>query len=138
MSKAQEFEKVLEQSDTSVVSFESHIKSPVEKFQHFLHSSQAAVPLIVLILSIAIFGVLVGGKFFNPFSLTLILQQVAIVGIVGAAQTLVILTAGIVFIQFFSKSLSVLLAGELLAGLVLGLDGSCIPNSPSPYLFLSS
>ena len=35
------------------------------------------------------------GKFFNPFSLTLILQQVAIVGIVGAAQTLVILTAGI-------------------------------------------
>ena len=29
------------------------------------------------------------------FALTLILQQVAIVGIVGAAQTLVILTAGI-------------------------------------------
>ena len=53
------------------------------------------MPLIVLILSIAIFGVLVGGKFFNAFSLTLIIQQVAIVGIVGAAQTLVILTAGI-------------------------------------------
>lgn len=33
----------------------------------------------------------------------------------------VILTAGIVFIQFFSKTLSVLLAGELLAGLVLGM-----------------
>ncbi len=95
MSKAQEFEKVLEHSDTSAVSFESHIKSPLEKAQHFLHSNQAAVPLIVLILSIAVFGVLVGGKFFNPFSLTLILQQVAIVGIVGAAQTLIILTAGI-------------------------------------------
>ena len=38
---------------------------------------------------------LVGGKFFSAFTLTLILQQVAIVGIVGAAQTLVILTAGI-------------------------------------------
>ena len=86
MSKAQEFEKVLEQSDTSAVSFESHIKSPLEKFQHFLHSSQAAVPLIVLILSVAVFGVLVGGKFFNAFSLTLIIQQVAIVGIVGAAH----------------------------------------------------
>ena len=73
----------------------SHIKSPLEKVQHFLHSNQAAVPLIVLMLSVAVFGVLVGGKFFNPFSLTLILQQVAIVGIVGAAQTLVILTAGI-------------------------------------------
>lgn len=33
----------------------------------------------------------------------------------------VILTAGIVFIQFFSKTLGVLLAGELLAGLVLGM-----------------
>ncbi len=95
MAKAQEFEKVLEQSDMSAASFESHIKSPLEKAQHFLHSSQAAVPLIVLILSIAVFGILVGGKFFNAFSLTLILQQVAIVGIVGAAQTLVILTAGI-------------------------------------------
>ena len=65
------------------------------KLQHFLHSNQAAVPLIVLILSIAVFGILVGGKFFNRLSLTLIIQQVAIVGIVGAAQTLVILTAGI-------------------------------------------
>ena len=43
----------------------------------------------------ALFGVLLGAKFFSPFALTLILQQVAIVGIVGAAQTLVILTAGI-------------------------------------------
>lgn len=33
----------------------------------------------------------------------------------------VILTTGIIFIQFFSRSLSVLLAGELLAGLVLGM-----------------
>ncbi len=95
MAKAQEFEKVLDQSDASIASFESHIKNRFEKAQHFLHSNQAAVPLIVLILSVAVFGVLVGGKFFNAFSLTLIIQQVAIVGIVGAAQTLVILTAGI-------------------------------------------
>ena len=38
---------------------------------------------------------LLGAQFFSAFTLTLILQQVAIVGIVGAAQTLVILTAGI-------------------------------------------
>ena len=95
MAKAQEFEKVLDQSDKSVASFEDTHKSALSQIQHFLHSSQAAVPLIVLILSIAVFGVLVGNKFFNPFSLTLILQQVAIVGIVGAAQTLVVLTAGI-------------------------------------------
>jgi fructose transport system permease protein len=94
MAGAQEFEKVIEQSDRAVVSFEDS-KSLLKQAQHVLHSNQAAVPLIVLVLSIAIFGLLVGSKFFNAFSLTLIIQQVAITGIVGAAQTLVILTAGI-------------------------------------------
>lgn len=94
MAAKQEYEQVLEHSEAAVVEF-GHDRSPIEKAQHFLHSNQAAVPLIVLVLSVAIFGVLVGGKFFNAFSLTLIIQQVAIVGIVGAAQTLVILTAGI-------------------------------------------
>jgi fructose transport system permease protein len=95
MAQAQEFEKTLNQSDRTVVSFDDAHKSPLKRAQHILHSNQAAVPLIVLILSIGVFGVLVGGKFFNAFSLTLIIQQVAITGIVGAAQTLVILTAGI-------------------------------------------
>lgn len=90
-----EFEKVLVNSSTQVASFDTHDKTPIEKFQHFLHSSPAAVPLIVLVLSLVVFGLILGGKFFSAFSLTLILQQVAIVGIVGAAQSLVILTAGI-------------------------------------------
>jgi fructose transport system permease protein len=92
---SQEFEKVLAGSSTQVASFDTHDKTPLQKFQHFLHSSPAAVPLIVLVLSLSVFGALLGGKFFSAFTLTLILQQVAIVGIVGAAQTLVILTAGI-------------------------------------------
>jgi fructose transport system permease protein len=91
----QEFEKVLSASATQVASFDRHDRTPLERFQHFLHSSPAAVALIVLVLSIAAFGFILGGKFFSAFTLTLILQQVAIVGIVGAAQTLVILTAGI-------------------------------------------
>lgn len=93
--RAQEFEKALEGSDSSVARFEGHDRTPVEKLQHFLHSSPAAVPLIVLIASLVVFALVIGGRFFSPFSLTLILQQVAIVGIIGAAQTLVILTAGI-------------------------------------------
>ena len=93
--RSQEFESVLSGSDTSVASFDTHTRTPVERAQHFLHSSPAAVPLIVLMASLAVFGLLIGGKFFSAFSMTLILQQVAIVGIVGAAQTLVILTAGI-------------------------------------------
>ncbi len=93
--RPQEFEKALSGSDTSVASFETHHRSPIEKAQHFLHKNPAAVPLIVLVLSVLFFGVMVGSRFFSAFTLTLILQQVAITGIVGAAQTLVILTAGI-------------------------------------------
>lgn len=90
----QEFEKVLADSATQVAAF-GHERTLSERFQHFLHQSPAAVPLIVLVLSLAAFGAILGAKFFSAFTLTLILQQVAIVGIVGAAQTLVILTAGI-------------------------------------------
>lgn len=74
---------------------ESDHNSLIRKFHHVLHQTPAIVPLIVLSLSILVFGLLLGPKFFSPFALTLILQQVQIVGIVGAAQTLVILTAGI-------------------------------------------
>jgi fructose transport system permease protein len=95
MSAAQEFEKVLDQSDKTVVSFDAGHRHPLQRVQHFLHGNPAMVPLIVLVLSIAAFGIVLGGKFFSAFTLTLILQQVAITGIVGAAQTLVILTAGI-------------------------------------------
>lgn len=95
MSQVQEFEKALSNSETSVAAFDEHGTSLVKRIQHFLHSTPAAVPLIVLVLSIAVFGVTIGGRFFSSYTLTLILQQIAIVGILGAAQTLVILTAGI-------------------------------------------
>ena len=65
------------------------------KMQHMLHTNPSLVPLIVLVLAIIVFGALLGSKFFSPFALTLILQQVQIVGIVAAAQSIVILTAGI-------------------------------------------
>src|SRR3546814_906368 len=90
-----DYEKALSGSSTQLASFDSHDRTPLEKLQHYLHSSPAAVPMIVLILSLAIFGITLGDKFFSAFTLTLILQQVAIIGIVGAAQSLVILTAGI-------------------------------------------
>jgi fructose transport system permease protein len=67
----------------------------LRRVQHALHTTPALVPLVVLLLSIAIFGVLLGGQFFSAGSQSLILQQVQITGIVAAAQTLVILTAGI-------------------------------------------
>jgi len=93
MASIQEFEKVLDKSDTTVASFES--QTPLQRIQHFLHSKPAATPAIVLILSILVFGVLKGERFFTAGTLTLILQQIAVVGILGAGQTLVILIAGI-------------------------------------------
>lgn len=89
------FEATLEDSDTEVVAFDNANDGFVRKIQSTLHSNPSLVPLVVLLVSVAVFGVLLGSKFFSPFALTLIFQQVAIVGIVGAAQTLVILTAGI-------------------------------------------
>ncbi len=61
----------------------------------FLHSQPVAAPMIVFIIAIAIFSIAVGGRFFHPFNLSLILQQVTIIGTIGIAQTLIILTAGI-------------------------------------------
>lgn len=90
-----EFEDSLQHAESTVVSFDDNKRGLVGHIQHWLHKMPSAVPLIVLIASISVFGLLLGKKFFSPFAMTLILQQVWIVGMVGAAQTLIILTAGI-------------------------------------------
>ncbi|MFC3705044.1 ABC transporter permease [Devosia honganensis] len=94
MSNQTEAEAGLVARTEPIASFDQQL-TLVSRIQHALHSNPALVPLIVLLLSVAVFGALLGTKFFSSFALTLILQQVAIVGIVGAAQSLVILTAGI-------------------------------------------
>ena len=81
--------------EEKLAEFEVHKRGMIGNVQHWLHLTPAAVPLIVLIASILIFGMLIGDRFFSPFALTLVLQQVQIVGIVAAAQSLIILTAGI-------------------------------------------
>ncbi|PCI88417.1 MAG: ABC transporter permease [Hyphomicrobiales bacterium] len=94
MPDNQNTENTIKDADT-IADFTQGKPSMVERVQHALHVTPALVPLIVLTLAVIIFGLLLGSKFFSPFALTLILQQVAIVGIVGAAQSVVILTAGI-------------------------------------------
>lgn len=91
----QEFEHALESSDRNVAQFEHKHRSLFDSVQHFLHGNPTMVPVIVLIFSIIIFGFVAGSKFFSPFNLSLIMQQVSIIGILAAAQSLVILTAGI-------------------------------------------
>ncbi|CUH77757.1 Ribose transport system permease protein RbsC [Tritonibacter multivorans] len=94
-SPVQSFEAAAADSPQHVAEFDQGQSSFIQKFQHALHVTPSLVPLIVLLMSIAIFGLLLGSKFFSPFAMTLILQQVGIVGIVACAQSVVILTAGI-------------------------------------------
>jgi fructose transport system permease protein len=94
-TKTDDFEAVVSGASTDIASFDVRHKGFVGRFHEVLHSTPAIVPLIVLVTATAVFGLVLGGRFFSPFALTLILQQVQIVGVLAAAQTLVILTAGI-------------------------------------------
>src|SRR5215207_10204901 len=64
------------------------------RIHDILHSNATFGPLFVLVLAILIFSIAADG-FLEPRNLSLIVQQVMVVGTLGIAQTLVILTAGI-------------------------------------------
>ena len=96
MSDAENYEDVVKtRGDSQFAQFEDDRKGPLARLQHLLHINPALVPLIILVVAISLFGMLLGQRFFSAGTLTLILQQVQIVGVLAAAQTLVILTAGI-------------------------------------------
>ncbi|WP_022952386.1 ABC transporter permease [Leucothrix mucor] len=91
----QSFEEVLDSSDRSVAEFKHERRSFIEQLQHILHGNITIIPLLVLVISFVGFGLVAGERFYAPFNLSLIIQQVTIIGILGIAQTLIILTAGI-------------------------------------------
>lgn len=66
-----------------------------EKIYHFLHMYPTVIPFFILLFTIIIFGLIAGKRFVHPFNLSLITQQVSIIGILAIAQTLVVLNAGI-------------------------------------------
>jgi fructose transport system permease protein len=90
-----EYERVSKQGDSRVAAFDEDDDTPLRRLQHFLHSHPTAIPAIVLLLSVILFSVVAGGRFLHPFNLSLVLQQVTIIGFVAVAQSLIVLTAGI-------------------------------------------
>jgi fructose transport system permease protein len=64
------------------------------RIHDILHRNATLGPLFVLILAVIIFS-LTADRFLEPRNLSLIVQQVMVVGTLGIAQTLIILTAGI-------------------------------------------
>ncbi len=68
--------------------------TPLSRVRNVLHRYPAVSPAVVLVLAVIVFGLL-NDRFLNPSNLSLITQQVAVVGTLAIAQTLIILTAGI-------------------------------------------
>lgn len=68
--------------------------TPLTRVRNTLHRYPALSPAIVLVIAIIVFGLL-NERFLAPANLSLITQQVAVVGTLAIAQTLIILTAGI-------------------------------------------
>jgi fructose transport system permease protein len=89
-----EAERGLKGATDSVAQFDEHGSGPLKRLQTFLHNNPTSIPIIVMVASVLAFA-LISGNFFAPLNLSLILQQVTVIGVVAIAQTLVILTAGI-------------------------------------------
>ena len=68
--------------------------TPLSRLRNILHRYPAISPAVVLIIAIIVFGI-INPRFLYPANLSLITQQVAVVGTLALAQTLIILTAGI-------------------------------------------
>ncbi|WP_246190778.1 ABC transporter permease [Agromyces agglutinans] len=102
--------------------------TPLSRIRSILHRYPAISPAIVLVLAIVVFGLL-NERFLNPANLSLITQQVAVVGTLAIAQTLIILTAGIdlsvgavmVLSSMVTAQATVHLGIPAVVGLLLGL-----------------
>ncbi len=68
--------------------------APLASLRSLLHRYPALSPALVLLVAVVVFG-LINPRFFLPNNLSLITQQVSVIGVLAAAQTLVVLTAGI-------------------------------------------
>ncbi|HEX4767432.1 MAG TPA: ABC transporter permease [Lichenihabitans sp.] len=90
-----EFEHGLAAAAAAPVVFEEETQTPLKRLQRFLHAYPTIVPFIVLLLGVVLGASVNWARFTTGSNLSTILLQVTIIGILGIAQTLIILTAGI-------------------------------------------
>ncbi|HEY5840386.1 MAG TPA: ABC transporter permease [Mycobacterium sp.] len=79
---------------TAAEQFAMRQQSPVQRIQHLLHSHPALSPLLVLVVSMIVFTI-INPRFAQPATLSIIIQQTAIIAALAIGQTLIVLTAGI-------------------------------------------
>lgn len=82
--------------------------------QAMLHAHPALGPLIVLIASAVVFEC-INTRFFNPANLSIMLQEVAVIGLLALGQSIIILTAGI----DLSVGAAMILSQMVMAGLAV-------------------
>lgn len=116
--------------------------------QSTLHTHPSLSPLVVLVISAVVFGI-INPRFFNPANLSIMLQQVAVIGLLALGQTIIILTAGIdlavgaamILAQMVMASLAIqsgwpapvaLLAGFVVALATGALDGILVTRFNIP------
>jgi fructose transport system permease protein len=89
-----DFEENSKNTDDAVAAFELDDRSFLSSIRNAVRNYPTLVPALVLVVSVLVFGLL-APRFLSPGVLSLVLQQVTVIGIVAIAQTLIILTAGI-------------------------------------------
>jgi fructose transport system permease protein len=96
--------------------------------QALLHSHPSLGPLAVLIVAAIVFD-LINNRFLNPTNLSIMLQQVAVIGLLALGQTVIILTAGIdlsvgaamILVQMVMAELAIADHIPTIIGLLIGL-----------------
>jgi fructose transport system permease protein len=99
---------------TAAEQFAMRRQSPVQRIQHLLHSHPALSPLLVLLVAVIIFTI-INPRFIQPATISIILQQTAVIAALAIGQTLGILTAGIDLAVGAICILSMLLMANLAA-----------------------
>jgi len=79
---------------TAAEAYRRRALTPMQRIQRVLHRYPQISPFLVLIVTAAVFS-FINPRFLQPSNLSLILQQVAVIGALAIGQTLIILTAGI-------------------------------------------
>lgn len=80
---------------TELAQFEEERPDLLRRVQQFFHQYPTTIPFLILLIAAVVFTFVTNGRFLSPLNLSLILTQVTIIGTLGTAQTLVIITAGI-------------------------------------------
>ena len=101
-------------------------QTPLSRIRNILHRYPALSPAIVLLIAVVVFGLL-NDRFLRVENLSLITQQVSVVGTLAIAQTLIILTAGI----DLSVGAVMILSSMVMAQLAVN-NGCLLYTSPSP------